>query len=110
MSKLTVRVENFKRLRSNTLFGFAEPLSPPSCTCASAKPLSTSSRGKRWIGLPAKPQVTREGHVRRDDRAKTAYAPVLEFTDKPTRDAFSARAIEALVAAFLDAFDDGGRA
>jgi hypothetical protein len=31
-------------------------------------------------------------------RGKTAYVPVLEFTDKPTRDAFSARVIAALIA------------
>jgi hypothetical protein len=96
-------------LRSNTLFGFADLL-VPELHLRIREATVHESRGKRWIGLPAKPQVTREGHVRRDDRGKTAYAPVLEFTDKPPRDAFSARAIEALVAAFPDAFDDGGRA
>jgi hypothetical protein len=50
--------------------------------------------------------VTREGQVRCDDRGKTAYCPVLEFTDRQTRDAFSARTIEALLAAFPDAFDE----
>ena len=36
--------------------------------------------------------------VHSDDRATTARSPVLEFTDKATRDGFSARAIEALLA------------
>ena len=109
MSKLSVRVENFKPLRSNTLFGFAD-IVVPEMHMRIREATIHESHGKRWIGLPAKPQVTRDGQVRRDDRGKTAYAPVLEFIDKPTRDAFSARAIEALVAAFPNAFDNGGQA
>ena len=60
--------------------------------------------GSRWIGLPAKPQVTKEGVVRKDDRGKTAYSPVLEFTDRATRDAFSQRVIERLLERHPDAF------
>jgi len=62
------------------------------------------SHGKRWIGLPAKPQITRDGQVRRDERHKTLYAPVIEFLDKPTRDAFSQRAIAALLETYPNAF------
>jgi hypothetical protein len=53
------------------------------------------------MGWPAGPR----GHVRRDELGKTAYSPVLEFTDKATRDAFSARVIAALLEFALAAFD-----
>ena len=43
--------------------------------------------------------------MRRDELGKTAYSPVLEFTDKATRDAFSARVIAALLEFALAAFD-----
>ena len=64
--------------------------------------------GARWIGLPAKPQITRDGVVRKDERGKTAYSPVLEFADRGTREAFSQRAIAALLRAHPQAFADGG--
>ena len=63
--------------------------------------------GSRWIGLPAKPPVTREGVVRKDERTgKTAYATVIEFTDKGTREAFSQRAIAQLLRQHPHAFDE----
>jgi hypothetical protein len=63
--------------------------------------------GQRWVGLPARPQLTKDGSVRRDDQTgKTLYANILEITDKSTRDRFSERTVAALVAAFPEAFDD----
>jgi hypothetical protein len=103
-NKLTVRVESFKALHSNTLFGFAD-LVIPELHLRIREATVHESHGKRWVGLPAKPQVTRDGAVRRDERQKTLYAPVIEFLDKPTRDAFSQRAIEALLEAFPNVFD-----
>jgi hypothetical protein len=78
--KLTVQVESFKPMRSNTLV------------------------------MPGKAQITRDGAVRRDDRGKTLYTPTLEFTDKSTRDAFSARVIAALLEFAPTAFDAEGTA
>ena len=54
--------------------------------------------GARWIGLPAKPQITREGTVRKDERGKTAYSAVIEFTDRGTREAFSQRGTRRIAA------------
>jgi hypothetical protein len=62
--------------------------------------------GKRWASLSAKPQIDRDGNVRRDDRSKVAYTPVIEFTDRATRDAFSARVIASLLEFASAAFDD----
>jgi hypothetical protein len=44
--------------------------------------------------------------VRHDERGKTAYVSTLQFTDKTTSDAFSGRAIEALLKAYPRAFDE----
>jgi hypothetical protein len=52
------------------------------------------SHGKFWAGLPAKPQIDREGRILRDDRGKTAYTAVLEWESRKLRDAFSDRVIE----------------
>jgi hypothetical protein len=104
MSRLSIKVEAFKAVRSNTLFGFAD-LVIPEMHLRIREATVHESHGRRWVGLPAKPQVTRDGTVHRDDRGKTAYSPVIEFLDKPTRDAFSQRAIEALLEAFPNVFD-----
>ena len=85
-TKLSVHVESFKPLTSNTLRGFVTVIIPE----MRLKIIDLSVHEKneaRWVGLPAKPQITRDGTVRKDDRGKVAYSSVLEFTDKATRDA-----------------------
>ena len=106
MSKFTVKVENFKPLRSNTLFGFAT-IVLPELHLRILDATVHESHGKRWIGLPAKPQIDRDGAARRDARGKVAYTAVLQFTDREVGDAFSARALEALLARYPRAFDEG---
>jgi hypothetical protein len=104
--KLSVRVENFKRQRSNTLFGFID-LVIPELRLRIREATIHEAHGRRWVSLPSKPQVDRDGVARRDDRGKIAYSPILQFTDRAVGDAFSARAIEALLESFPDAFTDG---
>jgi len=103
--KLTVQVEAFKPLRSNTLFGFCTFVIPE-VRLRVIDATVHQSHGRRWIGLPAKPQIDRDGHVRRDDRGKVLYTPVVLFTDRATSDAFGARAIAALLEDYPDAFDE----
>jgi hypothetical protein len=103
--KLTVEVENFRPQRSNTLFGFATVFIPALHLRIVDCPVHEKN-ASRWVALPGKPQITKDGTVRRDDQGKVAYSPVLEFTDRATRDAFSERAIAALLAGFPEAFDD----
>jgi hypothetical protein len=62
--------------------------------------------GERWVGLPARPQLTKDSGVRRDDQTgKVLYANILEITDSATRRAFSERTVASLLAAFPEAFD-----
>jgi hypothetical protein len=104
-SKLTVEVKGFKPLRSSTLYGFCDVAIPEMRLLIHDLSVHQKS-GKRWANLPAKPLITRDGVVRRDDHGKTAYVPILEFTDKTTRDAFSARVIASLLEFAPAAFDD----
>jgi hypothetical protein len=94
--KLRVEVEGFKPLRSNTLFGFVT-IKIPALHLRIVDLTVHQKNDSRWVGLPAKPQLDRDGTVRRDERGKILYSSVLEFTDKATRDAFSARVIESLL-------------
>ena len=105
-AKLSVEVESFTRRRSNTLFGFVD-LVIPELRLRIREVTVHESHGRRWIGLPGKPQVDRDGAARRDDRGKVSYSPVLQFTDRAVSDAFSERAIAALLARFPDAFTEG---
>jgi hypothetical protein len=98
-------VEAFTPRHSNTLRGFATVLMPELHLRVHDIGIHTKD-GSRWIGLPAKPQVGRDGIVRKDERGKTLYLPMLEFTDRETRDAFSARAIAALLEFAPAAFKD----
>jgi hypothetical protein len=66
MTKLSVRVESFKPLRRNSMFGFAD-IVIPELHLRIREATVHVSHGRRWIGLPAKPQITRDGQVRRDD-------------------------------------------
>jgi hypothetical protein len=105
--KLTVRVESFTPRRANTLFGFVDLVIPELRLRVLAATVHRAN-GRSWIGLPAKPQLDRDGVARRDDRGKVQYMPVLQFTDRETSDAFSQRAIEALLKDFPAAFADEG--
>jgi hypothetical protein len=105
MTKLSVRVESFKPFRSSSVYGFAD-LVIPEVRLRIREATLHQMGGSRWVGLPAKPQVDRDGVVRRDAHGKVLYASVLQFTDRATADAFSARTIAALVEAYPHAFAD----
>jgi hypothetical protein len=109
VNKLSVKIEDFKPMRSNTLRGFCTVVIPEVLLRVFDVTVH-EAHGKRWIGLPAKPQIDHAGSARRDDRGKIAYVPVLQFADRQTGDAFGARAIEALIKDFPDAFAEANDA
>lgn len=105
--KLAVEIDSFRPLRSNTLIGFACILIPKLHLRIYDIAIHQKD-GKRWIGLPARPQVAKDGTVRRDESGKIAYVRTLEFADRPTADAFAARLIAALLEHSPAAFDEEG--
>jgi hypothetical protein len=95
-SKLTVAVLDWKSLERNTLRGFANVV---------VKELQLVIRdvaiherdGKRWVQLPGKPQIDRDGNTIRDPAiGRIKYVPVLEFGSRRVADAFGQRVLEAL--------------
>jgi hypothetical protein len=103
--KLAVEVESFNPQRSNTLVGFCTVFIPALHLRIHDVTVHEKNQSK-WVGLPAKPWVGRDGVAKRNDDGKMIYAPVIEFTDRSTRDAFSDRVIIQLLIAFPHAFDD----
>lgn len=96
MSKFTVIVDGFQPVRANTLHGFCS-ITIPELHLRIHDLTVHAKNESRWVGLPARPQIDRSGTARRDDRGKVAYFPVLEFTDRATRTAFSERVIASLL-------------
>jgi hypothetical protein len=52
--------------------------------------------GQRWIGLPGKPQLDRDGRHRKDANGKPLYTVVLDFADRNARAAFQRQALAAI--------------
>jgi hypothetical protein len=54
------------------------------------------SYGKFWASPPSKPSLNRDGVHMRDAAGKGLYTPIISFSSKDRRDAFSAMVVEAL--------------
>ncbi len=52
--------------------------------------------GKRWVQLPARPQLDDNRELVRDPTGKIQYATILKFRDRPTADAFSGAVVTAI--------------
>jgi hypothetical protein len=102
---MAIIVEKWTPRRSNTLYGFADVVLERSHLkirdCAIHE-----KGGRRWVSLPARPMIDRDGAVLRDEQGKTRYAPILEFTDREAGDEFSRACIAAVLAHSPAAFDD----
>jgi hypothetical protein len=105
MTRFSIKVETFKPMRTNSRYGFVDIVIPEMRLRIKEATVNVSS-GRRWIGLPAKPQIDREGRVITDDRGKRQYVNVLQFADRETSDRFSERVVEALLERFPHAFED----
>jgi hypothetical protein len=102
--KLTIEVESFTPRQSNTLRGFCTIIIP--ALHLRVCDITVHQKGSsRWVGLPGKPIVDRYGVAKRSDDGKLVYVPIVEFVDKPTRDAFSERVIAAVLEDFPNAFE-----
>lgn len=100
--------EKWTARRSNTLHGFADVLLE--ATHLRIHDVAVHSKnGRRWAQLPGRPMIDRDGVVMRDEKNKTRYSPILEFTDREASDKFTRGVIDAVLQAHPDAFagEDG---
>ncbi len=105
MSKLTVRCNDFRALRRNTLQGFAVVTIDE--LKLTIRDVAIHQKGDaRWAQLPAKPQVKDGVLVKDAITGKVAYATVMEFTNRAVRDAFSAAVIAAVLERMPHVFDE----
>jgi hypothetical protein len=59
-----------------------------------------------WVALPGKPQLDRDGNIRRKANGKPEYVSVLRWGDAQTRDRFSSAVIKLLREHYPHALDD----
>ena len=85
----------WKPLERNTLRGFADlwlraaRLHIRGCAVH-------EKNGKRWVQLPARPQLDKDRNLVRDDAGKVQYVTIMEFDDREVADRFTAAAITAI--------------
>jgi hypothetical protein len=89
-----MRAYGWRPLSSGTLQGFFD------IELASGLRLNDltlhEQNGKRWVGLPGKPQLDSDGRHRIGDNGKKLWSPVVEIPDRATRDRFTAEALAAV--------------
>jgi hypothetical protein len=103
---MAIVCEKWTARRSNTLLGFADVLLEQTHLrihdCAIFE-----KNGRRWVMLPGRPMIDRDGVALRDEDGKPKYARILEFDTREAGDEFSRACIAAVLERFPAAFDDG---
>ena len=85
----------WKPLERNTLQGFADlwlrnaRLNIHGCAVH-------EKNGKRWVQLPARPQLDKDRHLVRDSDGKVQYGKVIDFDSREVADRFNAAALKAI--------------
>ena len=95
--KLTVKITEFRAVRRNTLRGFATVLIPEMHLSIHDIGVHQHDNGKRWVSLPAKPVLDRDGNPTRTSEGRIEYARLFSFDSRAVSDAFSAAVIAAVV-------------
>jgi hypothetical protein len=86
---------DWRVVEKNTLRGFFT-LALPSGLIFRDCPIHRKA-DKRWIALPARPQIDGDGQLRRDPATgKILYVQIIEFTAREQREQFQTAALEAV--------------
>ena len=91
----TVLCTAFKPFERNTLKGFAD-LWLRTARLNIRGIAVHEKNGKRWVQLPARPQLDKDRQLVRDDAGKIQYATVLEFDSREVADRFNTAALKAI--------------
>ena len=103
---MPIKVEIFRPRRTASLRGFADILMVE--TGLHIRDIGLFERdGRRWVMLPGRPQVNREGYTLKEPDGKVKYATILHF-EREAGDAFSRAVIAAVLAEHPGVFDDDG--
>lgn len=90
-----ITASDWRAIERNTLRGFLVLRLAPSGLVLRDCSLHEKD-GKRWIGLPSKPQLDDEGRQRTAPATgKRLYAPIVEIAGKAEREAFQIAALAA---------------
>jgi hypothetical protein len=106
--KFTITCTDFRPFRRNTLRGFATVHIDELKLTFHDIAIHQHDNGARWVGLPSKPIVDRDGNLKRTSEGKIEYAKLFGFDSRAVSDAFSAAVIASLLEHDAEAFDREG--
>jgi len=91
---MIVSCENWNKFERNTLRGFCTIKIEDIQLVIKDVAIHTKN-GQTWAQLPSKPQI-KDSALVKDITGKIQYWPILEFSDREARDAFSQAVIRAI--------------
>src|SRR6266851_2653304 len=97
-----LRLIEWKGITKNTLVGFATIELPNGLIVGDIS--VHQKNGRRWAGLPAKPQLDAHGQQLVDDAGKKKWVPILRWRDRALADEFGRRVIALVEAEHPDVF------
>ncbi len=100
-----MRASEFIPRRSNSLRGFATIELPSGLIFIGVG--FHARDGRTWAMPPSKPRLGRDGAQMVGVDGKKTWDPIIGFASKSVRDRWSAAAVEALLASYPNALDDG---
>jgi hypothetical protein len=99
-----MRLVDWRPLRRGKLFGFASVLLPIGLQINEC-PVLDGSEGP-WAGLPARPELDRDGAVRTGANGARLYQQMLEWRSRRLREAFSQRVVALVREAYPRDLDE----
>ena len=92
-----IRASDWRPVQKNSLQGFCTLHLAPSGIVINDCSLHRMPDGREWIGLPAKPQIDRDGQQRKDPTTgKPLYVAIVEVRGKAERERFQQAALAAV--------------
>lgn len=96
MEKLSIEIVDWRPCERGTLQGFCNIRIAELRLHVADVTVHEHENGKRWCGLPAKPQIDRDRKLVIGSDGKVTYAKILWFDSRKVGDAFSAAVLAAL--------------
>jgi hypothetical protein len=103
--RFTITCTDFRPLRRNSLRGFAIVHIDELKLTIHDIAVHQHDHGARWVSLPAKPVVDRDGSPKRTGDGKIEYVKLFSFDNRAVADAFSSAVIAALLERDAKAFE-----